>query len=148
MQKYFLDLSRWSGKVLTVYVIQLAAKLITIISSTKLLRGSPGARPKQRTVERGVGLKLMLCQRKMVKLTPLPDKLYKLTPTICLRIDPDTENGRVLLCLMFRMLSGSQNTDFWKYILTFYYCCFATQIDNCSKTRFPTQIGLKIKFAN
>ena len=70
------------------------------------------ARPKQRTVERGVGLKLMLCQRKMVKLTPLPDKLYKLTPTICLRIDPDTENGRVLLCLMFRMLSGSQNTDF------------------------------------
>ena len=103
---------------------------------------------KQRTVERGVGLKLMLCQRKMVKLTPLPDKLYKLTPTICLRIDPDTENGRVLLCLMFRMLSGSQNTDFWKYILTFYLCCFATQIDNCSKTRFPTQIGLKIKFAN
>ena len=148
MQKYFLDLSRWSGEVLTVYVIQLAAKLITIISSTKLLTRSPGARPKQRTVERGVGLKLMLCQRKMVKLTPLPDKLYKLTPTICLRIDPDTENGRVLLCLMFRMLSGSQNTDFWKYILTFYYCCFATQIDNCSKTRFPTQIGLKIKFAN
>ena len=106
------------------------------------------ARTKQRTVERGARLKLMLCQRKMVKLTPLPDKLYKLTPTICLRIDPDTENGRVLLCLMFRMLSGSQNTDFWKYILTFYHCCFATQIDNCSKTRFPTQIGLKIKFAN
>ena len=47
MQKYFLDLSRWSGKVLTVYVIQLAAKLITIISSTKLLRGSPGPGPAQ-----------------------------------------------------------------------------------------------------
>ena len=149
LSRYFLDLSRWSGSVLTVYVIQLAAKLITIISSTKLLTRSPGAAPAQtRTVERWAGLKLMLCQRKMVKLTPLPDKLYKLTPTICLRIDPDTGNGRVLLCLMFRILSGSQNTDFWKYILTFYHCCFATQIDNCSKTRFPTQIGLKIKFAN
>ena len=45
--KYFLNLSRWSGSVLTVYVIQLAAKLITIISSTKLLTSSPGAGPAQ-----------------------------------------------------------------------------------------------------
>ena len=45
LSRYFLDLSRWSDSVLTVYVIQLAAKLITIISSTKLLTRSPGAAP-------------------------------------------------------------------------------------------------------
>ena len=46
MQKYFLNLPRWSGGV-DSYVIQLAAKLITIISSTKLLTRSPGAAPAQ-----------------------------------------------------------------------------------------------------
>ena len=126
LSRYFLNLSRWSGSVLTVYVIQLAAKLITIISSTKLLTRSPGEGPAQ-AENCWAGLKLMLCQRKMVKLTPLPDKLYKLTPTICLRIDPDTGNGRVLLCLMFRILSGSQNTDFWKYILFQHFTIAASQ---------------------
>ena len=53
MQKYFLIYKNifytylYDQEVLTVYVIQLAAKLITIISSTKLLTRSPGAGPAQ-----------------------------------------------------------------------------------------------------